>query len=110
VNGGDIGTPPERPSPAELIRELHERVGSLDKLAALLGTTRQTVIRWEKGSEPNGHYREELAALTGRDPADFVLHREQRPEVRLDARLARIEHMLERLSAAVKRLEKSNSP
>ncbi len=62
----------ERPSPANIIRELSAREGSLDKLAERLGTSRQTVIRWLKGAEPNADYRVKLAVLADRAPADFA--------------------------------------
>lgn len=38
--------------------------GSHDRLAALLGTSRQTVIKWENGTSfPNGGYRGKLVAI-----------------------------------------------
>lgn len=47
------------------IEWLRKREGSHDKLAAKLGTTRQTVIGWEKGAQPNRDYRAKLAAVSG---------------------------------------------
>lgn len=44
---------------------LRRREGSHDKLAARLGTNRQTVIGWEKGSQPNRRYRSLLAEVSG---------------------------------------------
>lgn len=38
---------------------------SHDKLAAELGTTRQTVIGWEGGREPNRYYADRLAEFSG---------------------------------------------
>lgn len=56
---------------AERIRWLRLREGSHDKLAARLGTSRQTVIGWEKGGRPGPRYRARLAELTGCPPETF---------------------------------------
>jgi DNA-binding transcriptional regulator YiaG len=46
---------------------------SHDRFADLLGTSRFTVIRWEKGQRlPRRLYRERLAALSGRRPDEYV--------------------------------------
>lgn len=45
----------------EIIR-LRKEAGSHDKFAALLGTSRVTVIRWEQGAYPSARYRKLLAA------------------------------------------------
>lgn len=44
-----------------------------DELAAAMGTTRQTVIRWEKDRNlPNARYRVLLGIATGQHPDFFV--------------------------------------
>jgi transcriptional regulator with XRE-family HTH domain len=48
------------------VREERVRRGlSHDRLAAALGTTRQVVIRWERGVRPNTESRRKLAAYFG---------------------------------------------
>lgn len=46
----------------EAITLAREAAGSHDRLATLLGTSRQTVINWEKGTYP-GKYRDKLIAV-----------------------------------------------
>lgn len=50
-------------TPAELVRELRGTM-SHDRFAAKLGTSRQTVIRWENGTVPV-NYAEKLSAESG---------------------------------------------
>lgn len=47
---------------AAAIRRLRVEVGSHDKLAAKLGTTRNSIIRWEKGAYPR-EYVDQLREL-----------------------------------------------
>lgn len=62
---------PQRLAPADRVRRLRERYGSHDKLAAALGTKRQTVIRWEKGSGISERYAVLLAEIDGCKPEMF---------------------------------------
>jgi transcriptional regulator with XRE-family HTH domain len=50
-------------TPAELVRELRGN-WSHDKFAAALGTSRQTVIRWERGMIPRA-YAQALSEYSG---------------------------------------------
>jgi transcriptional regulator with XRE-family HTH domain len=48
------------------IRWLRKQAGSHDKLAAKVGTSRQVIIRWEKGtSKPRAESRRRLASASG---------------------------------------------
>lgn len=48
---------------------------TLDALAALMPTTRQVIIKWEKGKHlPNRQSRERLAEITGQAPDLFAEH------------------------------------
>lgn len=58
-------------TPADRVRALRAKAGSHDKLAAALGTSRQTVVRWEKGAAPSLPYRVRLARLADASPDDF---------------------------------------
>ena len=61
---------PER-TPAELVRELRGDL-SHDRFAEALGTTRQTVIRWEKGTIPETYAQALSEYSSGRySPEDF---------------------------------------
>lgn len=54
------------------IEALRRQAGSHDKLAAELGTTRQTIINWEKrNAQPSSVYRQKLADYSGLTPDDF---------------------------------------
>lgn len=73
-----------------VIKELRKQRGwSHDRLARELGppATRQTVIRWEQGSQPSDGYVTKLAGVFG-VPEDSFLGRR---EGRVDDRLANIE-------------------
>ncbi len=67
-------------NPADRVRALRDRYGSHDKLARELGTVRQTVIRWEQGSQPSPYYREKLAEIDGGDPDDFLWPDSREPD------------------------------
>lgn len=73
---------------------------SHDRFAEILGTTRQTVIGWEKGVEPK-KYAERLAAFSG-FPASAFRRREAESltGVRQEDRTARLDRRLEALEAA----------
>lgn len=95
----------------ERIIWLRKREGSHDKLAARLGTTRQTVIGWEKGTQPNRGYREKLAELSG-FPAEAyrrtyedetVVPRRELEDVHRE--LEEVHRRLEELAARLDRLE-----
>lgn len=58
-------------APAERVRKLRMRYGSHDKLAIALGTSRQTVIRWEKGGGISEKFAVRLAELDGGEPDAF---------------------------------------
>lgn len=77
------------------IEWLRKQAGSHDKLAARLGTKRQTVIGWEKGAQPNGRYRQLLAELSG-FPADAFARTASEREVwaLTEARLRAVEESL----------------
>lgn len=59
---------PAAPSPGEAVRQLRKERGlSHDQLAAVLGTSRQRIIAWEKGdSAISDKYAHGLAAWSGR--------------------------------------------
>lgn len=80
------------------IEWLRKKAGSHDKLAVKLGTTRQTVIGWEKGKQPNASYRKKLAVLS-KFPADSFLRSGVEREV-----WALTENRLLELEALVARL------
>jgi transcriptional regulator with XRE-family HTH domain len=50
---------------AKIKEERLRRGLSHDRLAAALGTTRQVVIRWERGARPNTESRRKIAAYFG---------------------------------------------
>jgi DNA-binding XRE family transcriptional regulator len=93
--------------PAELVRELR---GSLshDRFAAILGTSRQTVIRWEKGTIPRD-YAEALSEYSGGryTPEQFNprLTEDWRPAATL-ARLENLERQYEELAQRLRKLER----
>ena len=66
--------PPLHASVGKRIRWARLQKGyTLDGLATVMGTTRQTIIRWEKGFyAPNASSRAKLAAATGQDPSFFA--------------------------------------
>lgn len=82
----------EKPTPAELVRELRGDL-SHDKFAALLVTDRGTVtgrgtvIRWEQGGGISQPYRLQLAVLSDGQyrPEDFGDRKDGVPAVLLDA-------------------------
>lgn len=94
-----------------LLRETgrHGRL-SQDDLAEALGTTRQTVIGWEKhGRHPSPAYRERLAEFFGVPEETFRDGSEVPRLADLDARLSeleaeRIADRLEELEAALEKL------
>lgn len=47
----------------DAIRIATEAAGSHDKLAAMLGTSRQTIIGWQNGTFPKPGYRDKLIAV-----------------------------------------------
>lgn len=53
------------------IKWLRKQAGSHDKLAAKVGTTRQVIIRWEKGQKPSAESRARLAEVSGLPAAFF---------------------------------------
>ena len=68
------------PTPAELIEDLRLRLGqdgrplSDDRLAAMIGATRQQVIRWRKhGRGMTRPYAEKLAELDGEHPPEAFM-------------------------------------
>jgi transcriptional regulator with XRE-family HTH domain len=65
--------PPVHASIGKRVRWARTQSGyTLDGLAAAMGTTRQTIIRWEKGFySPNAESRKKLAAATGQDTSFF---------------------------------------
>lgn len=77
----------------EAIIALRKAHGSHDKLAQRLGTSRQTIIRWEKGSRPDLFYRTQLIELGV--PEDLLERRVSQDE--LDRRLRRVEGELAEL-------------
>ncbi len=92
------------PSPAELVRQLRIRYGSHDKLADAVGTSRQTVIRWEKGLGPGADYAARLADLDGEHTAEEFMPAPTRTQLHtatLEARLGRIEASLEMIAGVV---------
>lgn len=72
-------------TPAERVRALRVRMGSHEKLAKALGTSRQRVMAWEKGAQPKPHFRAKLAELDGGNPDDFLWPHRQKvdPVMRL---------------------------
>lgn len=54
------------------IKWLRKQAGSHDRLATKLGTTRQVVIRWEKGQRPSASSRARLAEVSGLPAAFFT--------------------------------------
>jgi DNA-binding XRE family transcriptional regulator len=94
-------------TPAELVRELRGTL-SHDKFAAALGTSRQTVIRWEKGMIPRA-YAQALADYSGGKykPQNF------NPDLRSAARrflvaerIDALERRQQELEERMKRLER----
>lgn len=80
------------------IEWLRKKTGSHDKLAALLGTTRQTVIGWEKGAQPGARYRAKLATVSGFPAETFQRSAAEREvwaltESRLQALEARVDRL-----------------
>jgi transcriptional regulator with XRE-family HTH domain len=74
-----------------------EAAGSHDKLAALLGTSRQRIFAWEKGEFPGRAYREKLLHI-GIPPRFFVTTDKTAVEKRLrrvEAEVASIRKALE---------------
>jgi hypothetical protein len=97
-------------TPADLVRELRGTL-SHDKFASALGTSRQTVIRWERGTIPKA-YSQALSEYSGGKfkPEDFnpdLLGGTRRfvPAERLDA----LERRHADLELRVERLEKQMS-
>src|SRR4051812_16238522 len=73
---------------------------SHDSFAKALGTSRQTVIAWEKeGRGISDDYRAKLAAEGGCSPDDFVSQEEPPDIYDLDARVSVLEEDLDRLTA-----------
>lgn len=93
------------PSPASLVRELRGRL-SHDKFAAALGTSRQTVIRWEKGTIPE-LYAQALADYSqGRySPEDFDPQLRDLPTPTASERLSELERKYAALDERLRRLE-----
>lgn len=107
----------------ERIKWLHGPHGprgrlSHDRFAKILGTTRQSVINWEKGAnEPRG-YREKLAEFSGFSPEAFSRRGAEEPAAesiggRLEALEAAVEQQgrettraLRALTRAIERLER----
>ena len=80
------------------IRTLRKQRGwSHDQLARQLGppATRQTVIRWEKGSQPGNGYVSRLAAVFGEPEEAFQAAAQETVEDRLEELAAAVEEMLE---------------
>ncbi|HET7138505.1 MAG TPA: hypothetical protein VFI04_09150 [Gaiellaceae bacterium] len=99
-------------SPAELVRELRGNQ-SHDRFAATLGTSRQTVIRWEQGAIPE-RYADALAALSGGRYSAEQFNPRNRGYVSQRAALARLEdleqrhaRLEERVAGIEKRLRRS---
>lgn len=70
---------------------------SHDRFAAELGTSRQTVINWEKGTAPTATYRRKLAAYSGEPESAFVYPKEERPTLAvINGKLDRVLSLLER--------------
>ena len=86
------------------IEWLRKKTGSHDKLAARLGTTRQTVIGWEKGAQPNKHYRGKLAGVSGYPTEAFRRSAAEREVWALtETHLKALEARLDRLYAETAR-------
>jgi transcriptional regulator with XRE-family HTH domain len=62
------------------IRWLRKQAGSHDKLAAMVGTTRQVVIRWEHGQKPSAESRQRLARASGLPVSAFQEDEEEDEE------------------------------
>ena len=72
---------------------------SLDKLAARLGTSRRTIIRWEQNVyQPSPDYQEKLARELNLDRDELAGYLQAEPTAgSLDRRLADLEVAVERL-------------
>lgn len=62
------------------IKWLRKQAGSHDKLAAKVGTSRQVIIRWEKGQKPSAESRRRLAEVSGLPSAAFSENGEEEDE------------------------------
>lgn len=58
---------------ADRVKWLRQKAGSHDKLAKALGTSRQTIISWERGTEPK-RLLDRLAAFSGCPPETWQRH------------------------------------
>ncbi len=76
------------------IEALRRQAGSHDKLAAILNTSRQTVIGWEKGVQPNERHRESLAAFSGFPESAFLRSEESQELQTLVERVGYLEDLL----------------
>lgn len=94
------------PSPAHLIRALRQELGSHDTMAAELETSRQTIIRWEKGAEPSAPYRVKLADLSGRRPDEFRYGATERKPATTEQLAAAIAEIAEQLASQTRLLRR----
>lgn len=78
---------------AQAIREARRQAGSHDRLARAVGTTRNTIIQWEKGVRPREQWWDALAAAGV--PYELLSEPAAEPSV-LD-RLAELEAILARV-------------
>lgn len=80
----------------EAVLILHRAAGSHDKLAKILGTTRQRIIKWEEGDYPARYAKKLLdlgvpARLFTRTPRDEIEGRLRRIEAEVAALRREIE-------------------
>ena len=83
---------------AQAIREARRQAGSHDRLARAVGTTRNTIIQWEKGVRPREQWWAALAAAGV--PAELLSEPAEEPS--LQERLARLEATLDRIETRQK--------
>lgn len=111
MNDASVTSPAVDTAATRIRRLRRERGWNQDELAARLGTSRKTVIQWEKhGNGPGEEYAGKLADLFGGDPDDYLADGEATPspdrslealEQRLEERLIQLEGDVQAVRASV---------